>query len=79
LIRKYYTYSILFTILCLALAAWVGWNVTGTLTGTLGILWITFVLGILEVSLSFDNAVVNASVLKDMDAKWRQIFLTGVS
>jgi len=76
LIRKYYTYSILFTILCLALAAWVGWNVTGTLTGTLGILWITFVLGILEVSLSFDNAVVNASVLKDMDAKWRQIFLT---
>ena len=31
---------------------------------------------VMEVSLSFDNAVVNASVLKDMDAKWQQIFLT---
>ena len=60
----------------LALAAWVGWGMTGTLPGTLGILWITLILGVLEVSLSFDNAVVNASVLKDMDAKWRRIFLT---
>ena len=76
MIRKYYTGSILFTILCIVLAGWVGWSFTGTVRGTLGILWITFVLGILEISLSFDNAVVNASVLKDMDAKWRRIFLT---
>lgn len=76
MIRKYYTGSILFTLLCLAGAAWVGWSLTGTLTGTLGILWITMVLGVLEISLSFDNAVVNASVLKDMDEKWRRIFLT---
>ncbi len=76
MIRKYYTGSILFTIACLAGAAWVGWTLTGTLAGTLGILWITMVLGVLEVSLSFDNAVVNASVLKDMDEKWRRIFLT---
>jgi hypothetical protein len=34
------------------------------------------ILGVMEVSLSFDNAVVNASVLKEMDAKWQQIFLT---
>jgi len=33
-------------------------------------------LGVMEVSLSFDNAVVNASVLKEMDAKWQQVFLT---
>jgi hypothetical protein len=50
----------------------VGWEYTGTLLGTLGILWIGFVLGIREVSLSFDNAVVNATVLKDMDEKWRR-------
>jgi hypothetical protein len=75
-IRKYYTGSILFTLLCLALGAWVGWEYTGTVVGTLGILWIVFVLGILEISLSFDNAVVNATVLKDMDAKWRRRFLT---
>jgi len=75
-IRKYYTGSILFTLLCLGLGAWVGWEYTGTIVGTLGILWIVFVLGILEVSLSFDNAVVNATVLKDMDEKWRRRFLT---
>ena len=30
----------------------------------------------MEVSFSFDNAVVNATVLKDMDAKWQKRFLT---
>jgi hypothetical protein len=75
-IRKYYTGSLIFTLLCLGLGAWVGWEYTGTMLGTLGILWIVFVLGILEVSLSFDNAVVNATVLKDMDEKWRRRFLT---
>jgi hypothetical protein len=34
------------------------------------------VLSILEVSLSFDNAVVNASVLKDMSEVWQRRFLT---
>lgn len=32
-------------------------------------------LALLEISLSFDNAVVNATVLKDMDAVWRRRFL----
>lgn len=36
----------------------------------------TILLGVLEVSLSFDNAVVNATVIKDMDDKWRHRFLT---
>lgn len=76
MIRKYYSGSLLFTALSLTIAAWIGWIYTGTIPGTLGILWVTLVLGVLEVSLSFDNAVVNASVLKDMDAKWRRIFLT---
>lgn len=34
------------------------------------------VLAILEISLSFDNAVVNAKVLARMDAKWQRLFLT---
>ncbi|GAB3244250.1 DUF475 domain-containing protein [Chitinimonas naiadis] len=38
--------------------------------------FIAAILSVLEVSLSFDNAVVNATVLKDMDAKWRQRFMT---
>ncbi|WP_280258167.1 DUF475 domain-containing protein [Nocardia wallacei] len=34
------------------------------------------ILGVLEVSLSFDNAVVNASVLQRLSAFWQRIFLT---
>lgn len=39
-------------------------------------LFLAFVLSILEVSVSFDNAVVNATVLKDMSEVWRRRFLT---
>ncbi len=34
------------------------------------------ILGILEISLSFDNAVVNATVLERMNPFWQRIFLT---
>lgn len=73
---RYYTFSLIFTALCLAGAAWYGWALTGTMMGMLGVVWIVFVLSILEVSLSFDNAVVNASVLREMDPVWQQRFLT---
>ncbi|GAB37586.1 MULTISPECIES: DUF475 domain-containing protein [Gordonia] len=39
-------------------------------------LFLTLILGILEVSLSFDNAVINATVLRRMSAFWQKIFLT---
>lgn len=73
---RFYKGSILFTIVCLALGAIYGWNQTGTAGGMLGLLWIVFVLSILEISLSFDNAVVNASVLAEMDQIWQRRFLT---
>jgi uncharacterized protein len=34
------------------------------------------ILGVLEVSLSFDNAVVNATILERMSEFWQKIFLT---
>ncbi|QHT57672.1 DUF475 domain-containing protein [Cellulomonas sp. H30R-01] len=34
------------------------------------------ILGVLEVSLSFDNAVVNAKILERMSPFWQRIFLT---
>ena len=37
---------------------------------------ITFFLSILEVTLSFDNAVVNALILEKMTPKWQHRFLT---
>jgi hypothetical protein len=73
---RHYSFSLGFTFLCFVLAGWYGWASTGSITATLGILWIVIVLSILEVSLSFDNAVVNATVLREMDPVWQQRFLT---
>lgn len=39
-------------------------------------LFLCAVLGILEISLSFDNAVINATVLERMSPFWQRIFLT---
>jgi hypothetical protein len=39
-------------------------------------LTITAILAVMEVSLSFDNAVVNASVLRGWDHFWKTLFLT---
>ncbi|MFW2350705.1 DUF475 domain-containing protein [Qipengyuania sp.] len=73
---RFYGFSFAFSLICLALAGWYGWASTGSVTGTLSLLWIVVVLSVLEISLSFDNAVVNASVLKDMDEVWQRRFLT---
>ncbi len=38
--------------------------------------WLACLLSVLEVTLSFDNAVVNAKVLNQMSEKWQKRFLT---
>ncbi len=61
-----------------------GWSFGVTAVGLVAALlfwgWegfaIVAILSILEISLSFDNAVVNAGVLKKMNAFWQKIFLT---
>jgi hypothetical protein len=50
-----------------------------TLAGVLGgiqVAGIVAILAVLEISLSFDNAVVNATVLQKMNPYWQRIFLT---
>jgi hypothetical protein len=37
---------------------------------------LVLILGILEISLSFDNAVINASILRRMSPFWQRMFLT---
>lgn len=55
------------TVLALAGAFWFGgWEVFA----------IVAILSILEISLSFDNAVVNATVLQRMSEWWQRLFLT---
>jgi hypothetical protein len=73
---QYFRNSYLVTIAGLALGAFLGWEATGTVAGMLSTTFIVGVLAILEVSLSFDNAVVNATVLKEMDEVWRHRFIT---
>ena len=70
---KEFRVSFLVTALCVGIAGW--WGTQHTM-GLWTALWLVTVLAILEVSLSFDNAVVNAGVLKDMSEFWRQAFLT---
>lgn len=65
--------SFLVTALCVAVAGWWGLQ---TDMGLWTALWLVVVLSVLEISLSFDNAVVNAGVLKDMSAFWQKMFLT---
>ncbi len=39
-------------------------------------LMVVAVLAVLEISLSFDNAVVNASIIARMNQFWQRLFLT---
>ena len=55
-----------------AVASVVSFAIFDSLTAALAV----GILIVLEVSLSFDNAVLNAKVLKGMSAEWQQRFLT---
>lgn len=71
---KYFVGSYIVTILGVILAYFWGEHVHNG-TGLISV-FIVIVLSILEVSLSFDNAVVNAMKLEKMNEKWRARFLT---
>ena len=71
---KYFTWSFIVTAVCLALAAWWGYEHDG-MSGLVTALGVAAILAVMEVSLSFDNAVVNASVLKNWDEFWIKLFL----
>lgn len=62
-----FRWSLIVTVLSLIVAWMYGsWNA----------LFLCLVLALLEVSLSFDNAVLNATVLRRMSDFWQKIFLT---
>jgi hypothetical protein len=71
----HFKWSIALTVVLMTLAGWWGYAHGGG-AGLVHALWIAAVLGVLEVSLSFDNAVVNATVLRHWNAFWRKLFLT---
>ncbi|MCL4187953.1 MAG: DUF475 domain-containing protein [Rhodobacteraceae bacterium] len=73
---RYFRWAFLVTAAGLALGALLGWQTTGTAGGMLTVFVICSVLAVLEISLSFDNAIVNANKLKDMRPEWQRRFLT---
>ncbi len=72
--HKYFLESYIVTVAGLILAYFWGEHVSAG-SGWICV-FIALVLGILEISLSFDNAVVNATKLKKMSEKWRHRFIT---
>ena len=68
--------SAIFTAVTMILGFGYGMYLFGNIAQALGIVFIMGVLGVLEVSLSFDNAIVNAKVIETMDDKWRHRFMT---
>ena len=72
---RHFKFSFLITFIGLGIAAWWGYSRGGT-AGALQALGITAILCIMEISLSFDNAVVNASILKTWNKFWQDMFLT---
>jgi len=64
---KTFKSSLLIAILGLSLAL---------IMGGLHAFYIVALLAILEISLSFDNAVVNAKILENMEKKWQDRFIT---
>jgi hypothetical protein len=71
---KHFRISFLVSFICLAVAGWWGYELAGW-GGALSAFGIALILAAMEVSLSFDNAVVNASVLKNWDEYWQKLFL----
>ena len=65
--REFFLYPVLFALVAFG-TVWYLTDVSGLL--------LVIILSILEVTLSFDNAVVNAKVLERMSAKWQHRFLT---
>ncbi|MEV5610459.1 DUF475 domain-containing protein [Streptomyces sp. NPDC052225] len=67
MVLKTFGWSFAITVLGLIAAVFYGgWEAFGVVA----------ILAIMEISLSFDNAVVNAGILKKMNAFWQKIFLT---
>ncbi|WP_244464770.1 DUF475 domain-containing protein [Martelella endophytica] len=72
---SYFKWALIITVLGLAASAAYGYFAFGP-EAALAFLFITAVLAVLEISLSFDNAVVNANKLKQMSHAWQRRFLT---
>ena len=75
-VMRYFTWAFVVTLAGLIGAFALGYQHSGSLGGAISFLLIAAVLAVLEISLSFDNAIVNANKLKTMSPLWQKRFLT---
>ena len=73
---KYFYFPILSLVVGLVLAGLLSWSESHTPTLMIQSLLTVLLLSVLEISLSFDNAIVNATVLKKMTSGWQKKFMT---
>lgn len=76
MIKKFFTGSIIFTIIAVIIGFFLGAGSSMNIIWWLQAVFIVLILWVLETSLSFDNAVVNATVLEQMEPKRQKRFLT---
>lgn len=75
-ILQHHKGSVIFTLFTLLAGFGYGMYLFDDVASAMKIVFIMGVLGVLEISLSFDNAIVNAKVLGGMDEVWQKRFLT---
>ncbi len=76
MIIKYFKGSLIILLLGVILAVSLVWFQTNSVHLALQAGFTAIILAILEISLSFDNAIVNATVIKKMSPVWQKRFLT---
>ena len=73
---KYFKHDVLFSSFVLIAWGFYGYYLWGTLWSALSTMFIIVILGLLEISLSFDNAIVNVKFLKRLNKERQHKFLT---
>lgn len=71
-----WTFAITYAWISIFLAGLFGYMTMHNLSASAQYAFSATVLGLLEVSMSFDNAVVNANILKTMPEVWQRRFIT---
>lgn len=74
--QKYYVGSYIVSVLGILAAAFLGWYYDARMENVLNFVFMAVALAVLEISISFDNAVVNASTMKRMSPVWQARFMT---
>lgn len=71
---KFYKMPTLFLVVALIVGTCFGYTEAGV-SGAINSFIAVAILCVLEISLSFDNAILNAKKLQDMEVKWREWFV----